>query len=90
LAQVHHSNLLEKYNRLARKSELLEGQHGQEVAVAFVAGSMSMLALLGLVARLSYGRFGRDESSQVRTSFLSRNSREELPQSDAEAPFMSQ
>lgn len=90
LAQVHHSNLLEKYNRLARKSELLEGQHGQEVAVAFVAGSMSMLALLGLVARLSYGRFGRYESSQVRTSFLSRNSREELPQSDAEAPFMSQ
>ena len=67
-----------------------EGQHGQEVMVVFVAGSMSMLALLGMVARLSYGRFGSYESSQVRTSFLSRNSREELPQSDCEAPFMSQ
>ena len=87
LAHVHQSDLLKKYDHLAKKSQLLEGQHGQEVVVAFVAGSLSMLMLLGLFARLSYGRIA--ESSQVRTNFLSRNSREE-PQSDAEAPFMSQ
>eukprot|EP00438_Fugacium_kawagutii_P005669 Skav227799 [mRNA] locus=scaffold948:57472:58530:+ [translate_table: standard] len=87
-ANIDDSGLLKKYDHLARKSQLLESQHNQEVVVAFMAGSLSMLALIGLVARLSYGRIS--ESSQVRTSFLSRNSREEVPESDAEAPFVSQ
>lgn len=87
-ANIDDSSLLKKYDHLARKSQLLESQHSQEVVVAFGAGSLSMLAFIGLVARLSYGRIS--ESSQVRTSFLSRNSREEVPESDAEAPFVSQ
>ncbi|CAE7381014.1 thsd7aa [Symbiodinium sp. CCMP2456] len=44
-------NMLQEYGAMHRQVQILEGRHGQEVLLSFVAGCASMLVLLGTMMR---------------------------------------
>ena len=50
-------NMLQEYGAMHRKVQVLEGRHGQEVMLAFLAGCVSMM-LLGVVLRSRHVQHG--------------------------------